>query len=399
MNEIFEKLKVDFQFITGNIYKGLVEAMGAGFASRLSEFADKLNFITKNAFISTADKDYLYLHASETTPPISAETGTGIVVFYGTNGAVIPSETELKDDSTVFKTLSSTTISLLTLSGAVTVTNGVAVLSIANQLTNTDALVNGVLKRISVIDGNTIQFEAGTLTTGNTATIEVYRAIGSVTATESGAGSNRELNHELQLKTTIAGVNTDLGVLLISGGVDDEDVEAYRERVKHFFANPQAPFGKVNIIENIKQKMNTIKFVWVKGGEYQEGKVLVIGLNKSYGLTLNEQSEILKNTSAIKPVQLSETSITVTLPTVTGINVTIQNLLPASTGLQNEITKNLQYYFDGDFYEKDITQASLEAIIYQTTNGAEKVASFTLVNGWQVSTLNTFWKLNNVIFQ
>lgn len=399
MQEIWDKLKIDFEFITGYVYKGLISTIGAGFASRLSEFADKLETIKKNMFISTADRDYLYLHGSEALPPYPAETATGLVVFYGTNGAVIPSETELKNDTGTFKTLSDTTISLLTLSGNVTVSGQIATLTVSNQLTNTIALVNGASKQLSVISSTIIQFEAGTLISGDAVTIEVQRAIGSVTALESGTAGNLPLNSVLQLKMTIAGVNTDLGVLEISGGKNDEDTEEYRQRVLHFQSNPQAPFGKTNIIENIKSKMPNIKFVWVKGGEYVEGQVLLIGLNKSYSLSVSEQEQMLSNTVAIKPALLSQSAITVTVPTVTGIDVTIQDLMPASDGLQAEITKNLQYFFEGDMYETEITQGSLEAIIYKTTNGAEQVASFTLVSGWQVSTLNTFWKLNNVVFQ
>lgn len=399
MQEIYDKLKIEFEFITGYIYKGLVSTLGAMFASRLSEFSDKLETIKKNAFISTADKDYLYLHGTEALPPYPAETATGLVVFYGSNGAVIPSGTELKNDTATFKTLSDSTISLLTLTGMVTVSGTIATLSIANQLTNTTGNVNGVTKQLAIINSSTIQFEAGVLITGNSVTIEVYRAIGSVMALNSGVSGNISLNGALQLKQTIAGINTDLGVLGISGGKDDEAVEDYRQRVLHFQSNPQAPFGKPNIIENIKSKMPTIKFVWVKGGEYIEGKVLLIGINKSYSLSVNEQQQMLANTIAIKPAQMRDTAISVAVPTITGVNIVIQDLLPASDGIQLEIIKNIQFFFDGDMYEKDVTQSNLEAIIYKTTNGAEQVASFILVSGWKVSTLNTFWKLNNVIFQ
>ena len=50
-------------------------------------------------------------------------------------------------------------------------------------------------------------------------------------------------------------------------------------------------------------------------------------------------------------------------------------------------------------FEKTITQANLEAIIYKTTNGAEKVESFTLIDGWKTAENYKFWKLINVIFQ
>ncbi|VAY88399.1 hypothetical protein MNB_ARC-1_62 [hydrothermal vent metagenome] len=77
----------------------------------------------------------------------------------------------------------------------------------------------------------------------------------------------------------------------------------------------------------------------------------------------------------------------------------IDNLLPSSSGLKDEVRKNIKYFFDNDMYEKEITQSNIEAIIYKTTNGAETVESFTLVSGWQISTENTFWKLDNVVFQ
>ena len=64
----------------------------------------RLKFIEKNAFITTADKDYLYLNASTMLPPYPAEIATGIVVFYGTDNAVIPAGSEIKDDNNVYKT-------------------------------------------------------------------------------------------------------------------------------------------------------------------------------------------------------------------------------------------------------------------------------------------------------
>jgi len=79
MNDIFERLKVDFQYITGFMYKGLVASIGLGFASRLEEFASKLGFIEKQAFISTADKEYLYLKTGRLLPPKPALTAGGKV--------------------------------------------------------------------------------------------------------------------------------------------------------------------------------------------------------------------------------------------------------------------------------------------------------------------------------
>ena len=399
MDDIFQKLKTDFEFVTGWIYKGLAQALGAGYASRLKEFDDKLEFIKKNAFISTADKDYLYLNASNMISPNPAYIAQGLVVFYGINGSVIIAGTEIKDDNGTSKTISDVTIAETTLNGTVTVADGIATITIANQLTNTTALVNAISKQITIIDGETIQFEAGILATGSAVEIKVSNALANVVADEAGIAGNRVLNDVLKLKITIAGVNTEFGALQISGGADDEDVEAYRQRVMFFMSNPQAPFSKPNIIATNLERLSTLKFVWVKGGEVVDGTVQVISINNDYGLTAYEIDEISKNTKAIAPANLDTTAITVTNATVTSVDVVIEDLLPSSSGLQNEIRKNIEYFFDNDMYEKEITRSNLEAIIYRTTNGAEVVESFTLVSGWQTGVLNTFWKLDNVIFQ
>lgn len=403
MEDIFKKLKTDYEYITGFVYKGLVSVIGAGFASRLKEFADKLKFIEKNAFISTADKDYLYLSASTMLPPFPAEVATGFVVFYGTDGTVVPAGNEIKDDNAVFKTISDVVISKLTLSGTVTVNDGIALFNIANQLTNTTVLINGASKLITVIDSENIQFESGTLQSGDAITLIVFRAIANVIASDAGSAGNRSLNDVLKLKTTIAGVNTELGVLQIDGGKDDENVEDYRKRVISFLSNPQAPFSKPNIKYSNMNKLKSLKYLWVKNNgddnTIQDGEIKVVALNNDYGLTGYEIEEITKNTLAIAPANFTSTAINVTNAIVENVDVIIQDLSPASDGLKNEVKKNIQYFFDVDMFEKNITQSNLEAIIYKTVNGAETVESFTLISGWKTAENYKFWKLNNVIFQ
>ena len=202
MEDIFKKLKTDFEFLTGYAYKGLIGVIGAGFASRLKEFADKLKFIEKNAFIATADKDYLYLSASAMLPPNPAEVASGIVVFYGANGGLVPANSEIKDDNSTYKTISDVTISKVTLTGAVVVNDGIALLNVGNQLTNTNALINGNTKAITVIDNQNIQFSADGLQNGENVTLVCYRAIANVIANDAGAKGNRVLNDVLKLKTT-----------------------------------------------------------------------------------------------------------------------------------------------------------------------------------------------------
>ncbi|MDY0193564.1 MAG: baseplate J/gp47 family protein [Aliarcobacter butzleri] len=403
MEDIFKKLKTDFEFITGFIYKGLVSVMGAGFASRLKEFADKLKFIEKNAFISTADKDYLYLNASTMLPPYPAEVSKGVVVCYGAENGVIPAGQEIKDDNNVYKTISDATISKLTITGTVLVDDGIALLNASNQLTNTTALINGMSMQITVIDNENIKFENGNLQSGDAVTLIVYRAVVNVIANDAGIASNRTLNDVLKLKTTIAGVNTEVGVLQIDGGKDDEDVEDYRLRVREFLSNPQAPFSKPNIKYVNKTKIPSLKYIWIKNNSddntIEDGEIKIVALNNGYSLTTYEIEQITKFTLSIAPANFSNTAISVTNAIVENVDVVIQDLSPASDGLKNEVKKNIQYFFDADMFEKNITQANLEAIIYKTTNSAETVESFTLISGWKTAENYKFWKLNNVIFQ
>lgn len=403
MEDIFKKLKTDFEFLTGYVYKGLIGVIGAGFASRLKEFADKLKFIEKNAFIATADKDYLYLSASAMLPPNPAEVASGIVVFYGANGGLVPANSEIKDDNSTYKTISDVTISKVTLTGAVVVNDGIALLNVGNQLTNTNALINGNTKAITVIDNQNIQFSADGLQNGENVTLVCYRAIANVIANDAGAKGNRVLNDVLKLKTTITGINTELGVLQIDGGVDDEAVEDYRKRVIEFKSNPQAPFSKPNIKYINMRKIKSLKYLWIKNNQddntIESGEIKIVAINQDYGLTAYEIEQITKNTLVIAPANFTSTALDITNAIIENVDVVIENLSPSSDGLRNEIKKNIQYFFDDDMFEKNITQSNLEAIIYKTTNGAETVQSFDLVSGWKTAENYKFWKLNNVIFQ
>lgn len=399
MNNIFEKLKVDFQYITGYIYKGLIASLGAGFASRLAEFQSKLSFIEKQAFISTADKEYLYLKAGRMLPPLPPETAEGFVVFYGENGAVVPQGIELKDDNGTFKTLTEAEISTTTLNGTVSVADGIAVMVyISHEITNCSGEVNEVPKDITVVDVDTLQFEAGNLVNGQAVTVTTrHTAIVPIIADESGIASNRELNDILKTKVTVENVDKEVGIILVAGGKDEEGVEEYRTRVEDYMTNPQSPFNDNNIKYVNLNSIKTLKYVWVESPI--EGEVKVVSLNQNFGLTAEEQESIMTATKSIAPAQMDKTAITVALPTVADIQVVIQDLSPASDGLKSAVEKNIKYIYEVDMYEKGISSSLLEATIYKTTNGAEQVESFTLVSGQTAPTDDTFWKYTGTTFQ
>jgi hypothetical protein len=327
------------------------------------------------------------------------ETAQGYVVFYGENGAVVAQGTQLKDDKGTFVTLSKAVISRTVLTGSVSVSNDVAIFIYPyHEITNCDGTVNGVPLDITVIDANTIQFEAGNLVDGQSVIVTTrHTATVPIIADESGVIGNRVLNNVLKTKITIDNVDKEVGVITVAGGKDAEEVEDYRLRVEEFIKNPQSPFNDNNIIYVVKNSVKTLKYVWIESPI--DGEVVVVAVNENFGITAGEIDAIKVATKSIAPAQMDTTAISTRLPTVTSIQVIIQDLYPVSEGLQAEVEKNIKYIYETDMYEKGISKSLLEATIYKTTNGTEEVQSFTLVSGETVATDDTFFKYTGTTFQ
>lgn len=298
----------------------------------------------------------------------------------------------------MYKTTSDAAISAFQFVGAVVVAGGVATLTVDHQMTNTKCFVDGVETDVTVT-ANDLSFDAGSIVDGQVVTVDVTKSTQvPVVAVDEGVSGNRAFNAVLLTKVTIAGVNKEVGVAVLAGGKDDEDVEDYRDRVKFFFANPQAPFNENNIIAKVKGDNQTIRYVWVKGGEYAIGKVKVYALNKSFGLNASELNSVKDSVVSIKPAQMPLANVSVTSPNVEAKDVVIQDFLPASDGLKAEVVKNIEYLFDDDLFEGGVTAQAIEAAIYRTKNGAEKVDSFILVSGECLPVTDKFWKLGTVSF-
>lgn len=399
MQEILDKLKADFEYYTGGRYTGLVRAIGAGFASRLSEFLSKLGFIEKQAFVSTADKDYLYLHAGNLLEPKPSLIAEGFVVFFGDVGAIILTGTQIKDDNSDFKTLADDVIIDYEFQGNVTVLDGVASLPANTEVPSCVCVVNGISKvAISSIDS--FSFEAGNLINGEAVTVQVNKSnLVPVKCTEAGILGNRNFSDELKTKTTLEGINKELGVINIAGGEDVEAVEDYRERVKYWLSKPQAPFSENHIRDFLLSGIPTLKYVWIKGGDFEEGKVKIFVLNQSDSLNQEESDKVVELVNIIKPAQMNPAFITTNIPTVNTIDVVIADLIPNHDEMKNEVRKNIEYLFNTDTFEKGISVNQIESTVYGTEFLGERVTSFSVVSGQFPSTTDTYWKLGNVVFQ
>lgn len=399
MQEILDKLKADFEYYTGGRYIGLVKAIGAGFASRLSEFLSKLGFIEKQAFVSTADKEYLYLHAGNLLEPKPSLIAEGFVVFFGELGAIIPTSTKIQDDNSDFKTLADDVIINHEFTGNVTVLDGVASLPPQTEVPSCVCVVNSISK-VATSSIDSFSFEAGNLLDNDFVTVQVNKSnLVPVECTEAGILGNRNFSDELKTKTTLEGINKELGVINIAGGKDAEAVEDYRERVKFWLSKPQAPFSENHIRDFLLNGIPTLKYVWIKGGDFEEGKVKIFVLNQSDSLTQEESDKAVELVNIIKPAQMNPAFITTMLPLIETINVVIEDLLPAHDEMKNEVRKNIEYLFNTDTFEKGISVNQIESTVYGTEFAGERVTSFTVVSGQFVSTPDTYWKLGSVVFQ
>ena len=399
MQEIYNKLKTDFFYATGLEYRGLIASIGAGFASRISEFTSKLDFIKKQSSISTADKDYLSLLAGGLVPPKASEKATGNVIFYGEAGTTIPIGTELKTDDAEYVTTTAGTIDHISKAGTVSIANGKASFNYpSHQLTNCKGSVDGVEKHIVIIDQDNVEFEAGRLVDGQQILLDIDRSTGiTVEAKEAGSNGNVKFNNVLKTKTTLAGIDISVGVLEITGGKDIEDTEEYRKRVLDFLRNPQSPFNSRNIEAVCKNAIKTLRFVWVE--RPRAGEVVVVGLNHNGTLTADEISRMTATTKSIAPAQMDQQSISAQAPSIVDIQVVISNLVPNSDGLRTEIEKNIKTLYDVDTYEKGISDQEISSTIFKTANGSEKVESFNLVSGGTTATDDTFFKYTGTTFQ
>lgn len=399
MIEILDKLKADFEYFTGGKYVGLVKALGAGFASRLHEFSSKLNFIEKQAFIETADKDYLYLHAGHLLAPKPSAVSEGFVVFFGEVGATVPVGTEIKDDKGGYTTKVEGVVQRVQFTSIASVKGGRVTLPANLGVPSCVCVVNGV----SVSATSTrlgFSFSSNSINQGDSVTVQVDKTNAvAVFSSVSGVEANRSFGDRLKTKVTIAGINKDAGVLSLSGGKDAENVEDYRKRVKFFMANPQAPFSENHIKALVLENVPTLKYAWVKGGEVESGRVKVYIINNEYNLTQAENVSAKNLVETIRPAQMKSELITIGLPVVRVQDVVIKDLLPFSEEMKEEVRKNIEYLFSVDLFERGIKLADIESTVYRTTRGLERVESFTVLAGSFLAESRTFRRLGNVVFQ
>lgn len=416
MNEILQKLRIDFTYLTGAKFSGIAESLCLGFASRLSEFDSKTRFIEKQAFVETADKDYLTLHAGYLLKPNFSKFAKGTVVFFGERLAEVPSGTVVKDSTGEYAISEKSVINKYYFIETASVVDKIVTLPPQLDLPSCECEANGnTVTAISTAKG--FIFESNTINNGDTVTITVNCSSVLDTETENfvikpvpvqaikpGSFGNKPLSASLQTKLKVSGINQNLGVVSITGGTDEEDTESYRKRVKHLLANPQAPFNVENIRHEVTSQVPDIVYVWVIGGEVTPGfvEVFVAGRKlKTDTTTISafDKKQALDAVQQLRPPNLPPARITVSEPTYLKAEVKITSLVPSNEQLKTEITKNLRSLFSSSgLFNKGLTADAIKSAIYRSESASERVQSFTLTSGALVAKPKSLYVLDKVDF-
>lgn len=403
MNQILQKLAVDFKFYTGATFSGIAESLCLGFASRLSEFDSKTDFIERQAFIETANREYLFLHAGHLLQIKPSQFAKGSVVFFGEKDAKIPVGTIVKDASSEYVTTAEGVLTKLSFVRVAKVDNGVVTLPPILDLPSCECLAAGIV--VSAISTpKEFVFAANGIRDGEITIDVIATAPVLVEALSPGVDANLGLSATLQTKSKLDGVDQSLGAVSIAGGKEIENVEDYRKRVKYFLANPQAPFSEENIKQTILSAIPTISDVWIIGGNVTPGSVEVfvtgrLFISDTSRVSTADKASTLALIQELRPVNLPVSRITVSEPVYVKSEVKISNLVPSTPGLTLAIDKNLATLFlDSRLFNKALSVDSIKSAIYRSFSNSEIVQSFTLDSSGVVAHPKTLSILDKVTY-
>ena len=394
LESLITKLKNDFQYITGTTYKGIFKGLGNAFASRLYEYYSKVNFITKQAFIETADEDYLYLHAGYLVDRNEGETSKGNVVFYGTENSIIPKDSIIQDSISKYKTLKEAKIEKFIFLSTIILTNNTCKIKDIEDLTDSTIFINNKqIKANTVIENGKIDitFTNQGFTNGQNVQITIYKTLPvEVESVENGKINNRNYNDPLILNLAIPGVNKFCGVLNLTNGKDKENLETYRNRIKYFFRNPVAPFNTNHIISSIINKLENIKYVNVK---LINNVVNIFVINKDLDLTNYEIEEIKKIIDNIRPLNIPLNDIIINKMLIKKLDIVI-NGLPLDSKNKENIMLDIAITFNRNLFEKALRKEFIESVIYKNKNAQNY--EFEVIQGFSNKITNTLLTIGTI---
>ena len=272
--EVYDKMTADVSIETnGEALKqdGIKSFLGA-LSARVYDVYRKRLKINKQTFIKTCDDEYLYYHGEPYGITLNLPTPSeGSVVFGGTNGALIPTNTQVKSaDGLVFATQSDATIALqqvnptsisrtgdlvtVAFSSNINLASGFTIDSITGAVPDDFNITNQV---ITVTSPTSFTYtKAGTAGSATGTIVVQWKSI-LATVKSSGFGLNTNKNHGtlLKLNTAVPDINSNCFVSYdgLTNGTDVEDFVSYRQRINDRMENPISTFNNAFLESECKK--------------------------------------------------------------------------------------------------------------------------------------------------
>lgn len=363
--------------------RSLTKAILTAFAGKLWHYYSQIQELIDQNFDDTRTGTYLVREASDYgITKKEATVATGQISVTGTPGTVIPDLTKFNFNDLVYKVDGNTTITNKTKAVNINYDTGVVTvvftddhnLGTGQELTisgATPAELNGTFE-VSVINAQTLQYEAGVAGTGATTGNASYdNAVCTVNSEDYGEESNRESGEELDIGTGIVGVDSQAVVTYngIIGGTDEEDEEELRSRLQQRKKNP-ASFFNESQVESILRENVLVDRVFIDRVTPSVGFAQIYFVKEDNEIPSSaEVNEVKDYFEPYLPINDDYSNIGLQAPTALTTNFNFVSIDPDTPTMQTAIEDNLDAFFkDKTEVGKTITEEVYRGVIINTVD-------------------------------
>jgi uncharacterized phage protein gp47/JayE len=345
----------------------------------------KMNFLLKQVFANTANKEHLILQAQNRLNYLQPTSSSGKIIISGQKDKILSSGSivkvgdieyvvrdniqidEITLDNTNIESLNSDeTLAILKFKSIHDLVTGMKI-NISKALYNQ---FNGSWE-INVISDTEIQFNIKDPTSLNepistTPIFKINRGIGYINSVKTGKVNNLPPYTELETN------NLDIDILFtdsngITGGRDEETDEEYRARYLDFLRRPQAFFNARYVEQFILNKFSKVTRCKIEDNIPITNLVQIYVVNDNASnleVDTSTISMIQYELEKIRPINLNSSNLTVQNPRKINVNINISNLTPSANSFKELVKNDIEEYIKRLDVGKDINISLLEGYIY-----------------------------------
>ena len=403
-NTVKDRIKTDIQtkvalsnpFMKGSWLRAFAESLGERMYDFYYAITQAIEEIFPDTTLTNLDRWGSFYNISR----LAATRGTGTITFQGsTSPILVPIGTKFVDSAgNVYSaTESKSTAVNVVVQSTLTASAGIATFTgttdhnfnSGDSVTISgavDTLYNGTFAVTPITNAAftyLISAAAGASTTGGTFTND--SGFLGIRADVAGASGNLSAFTLLNLQASIASIDDGVGIDAsgMAGGSDQESTESFRSRLLDIIRNPIAHFN-VSDITRVAKSGSLVTRVFVKETTPAAGQVTI------YPMSDNELNPIPSTATrdavksailSIKPANVSDADVIVTLPTGVSQAFDFSALNPSSSTMKTAIEANLAQFFAenvevGVVTTEDSYRAAIQSTVDTVTG--DSMISFAL---------------------